>query len=207
MKKIFCGSRSAFLTCAVQAALALSCGACSLANTEPPDEYVKSDGSSKSDLGAMDLARTSSELGIARGPLVINEVSPHGSDADKDPDYIEIFNSGSGQIFLNNYKVRDDSPTWTTLPDDAVIPAGGYYIINCDDASMTSSQPGAHVPFKLGGSGDEVHLAAPDGTLLDEVRWGSGGLEVPKGQAVGRRPDATGAFVVIEKPTRGRPNQ
>jgi hypothetical protein len=207
MKKLVRGSGSALLMASLCAALC--CGACSMANTDPPEAYEKDDGHGERDLGAMgamDLSRPRSDLGAARGPLVINEVAPHGSDVDKDPDYIEIFNSGSGQVFLHDYKIRDDSPNWTTLPEDAVIPAGGYYIINCDDASMTSTQPGAHVAFKLGGSGDEVHFAAPDGTILDEVRWGSGAIEVPKGQSIGRKPDVTGPFVVIEKPTRGRPN-
>lgn len=184
--------------------LFLLCSACSGANSEPP---VALDPDEVEDAGsAPDQSRPVFDQGSARSTLVINEVAPHGTDTDKDPDYIEIYNGGSGQVNLGGYQIRDDGSTWSELPMDAVIPAGGFYVINCDDLSMTSTLPGAHVAFKLGGSGDEVHLASPDGTELGMVRWGSGSIEVPKGQSLGRKPDTSGPFVVLEKPTRGRPN-
>ncbi len=169
---------------------------CSLANSDPPIDEVE------------DLAKPSPDLAQATGPsvLVINEVSPHGSDVNTDPDFIELYNRGTGQISLRGYKVRDDSGTWTTLPDDAVIAAGGMYIINCDDEAK-SGLPGAHVPFKLGGSGDQAHIASPDGTELDSITWGTGATDVPKGQSLGRLPDGQGAFVVMKKPSRGESNR
>lgn len=184
--------------------LFLLCGACSGANSEPPETLepdVAEDAGNRPD-----QSRPVFDQGGAKSPLVINEVAPHGMDPDKDPDYIEIYNGGSGQVNLRGYKVRDDSSGWIELPQDAVIPAGGFYVINCDDMSMTSTLPGAHVPFKLGGSGDEIHLASPDGTELGMLRWGGDAGEIPKGQALGRKPDYSGPFVVLEKPSRGRPN-
>lgn len=180
------------------------CSACSGANSEPP-EGLEPD--AVEDAGrAPDQSRPVFDQGSARSTLSVNEVAPHGTDTDKDPDYIEIYNGGSGQVNLGGYKIRDDGSGWIELPQDAVIPAGGFYVINCDDGSTTSTLPGAHVAFKLGGSGDEIRLASPDGTELGMVRWGSDSVEVPKGQALGRKPDASGPFVVLEKPTRGRPN-
>ena len=169
---------------------------CSLANSDPPIDEVE------------DLAKPSPDLAQATGPsaLVINEVFPHGSDVNTDPDFIELYNRGTGQISLRGYKVRDDSGTWTTLPDDAVIAAGGMYIINCDDEAK-SGLPGAHVPFKLGGSGDQAHIASPDRTELDSITWGTGATDVPKGQSLGRQPDGRGAFVVMKKPSRGESNR
>lgn len=183
--------------------LSLPCSGCSGANTEPPAESEE-----ESDGGhTVDQRGSRPDLSsLVRGPLVINEVAPHGTDADKDPDYIELYNDGPGQVNLRGYKIRDDGATWSELPDGAIIPAGGFYVINCDDMSPTSTMPGAHVPFKLGGGGDEAHLASPDGMELDAVRWGMGSIEIPKGQALGRKPDAKGPFTVLEKPTRGRPN-
>lgn len=179
--------------------------ACSGANTEPPDALLDEPRDAMA-APARDQGRPSGDLSGAHGPLVINEVAPHGTDPDTDPDFIELYNAGSGQVNLRGYKVRDDSGQWVALPDGDVVPAGGYYIINCDDMSATSKLPGAHVPFKLGGNGDEAHLAAPDGAELDAVRWGSGTTEIPKGQSLARKPDATGPFVIFEKPTRGKPN-
>lgn len=169
---------------------------CSLANSDPPTDEVE-------DLGkpGIDAATVSGD-----SVLVINEVYPHGSDVDTDPDFIELYNRGSGQISLRGYKVRDDGGTWTTLPDDAVIAAGGMYLINCDDEAK-SGLDGAHVPFKLGGSGDQAHVAGPDGKELDSVTWGSSAVEVPKGQSLGRLPDAKGPFKVLKKPSRGESNR
>ncbi|MFO0575757.1 MAG: lamin tail domain-containing protein [Polyangia bacterium] len=180
-------------------------GACSGANTEPPDALLDEPRDAMA-VPVRDQGRPSGDMTGAHGPLVINEVAPHGTDPDTDPDFIELYNAGSGQVNLRGYKVRDDSGQWTALPDGDVIPAGGYYIINCDDMSEASKLPGAHVGFKLGGTSDEAHLAAPDGTELDSVRWGSGAIEIPKGQSIGRKPDAGGPFVIFEKPTRGKPN-
>lgn len=196
------------------AALAAVCGlaGCSLANTEPPPDNLP---------WRVDLASPSGGFGDAGIPkdgaadlsrpgpastLVVNEVYPHGSDVMTDPDFIELFNGGSGQVNLRGYKVRDHNASWYTLPDDAMIPAGGFYIINCDGTS-SGALPGAHVPFKLGGSGDEVHFAGPDGVDVDSVTWGTGLIDVPKGQSLGRVPDQTGPFTVLAKPSRGKSNQ
>ena len=107
---------------------------------------------------------------------------------------------------LRGYKVRDHNTIWATLPDETVIAAGAYLVINCDGLTM-GGLPGPHVPFKLGGSGDEVHLASPDGTEIDSAVWGAMTLDVPKGQSLGRNPDQTGNFAVLSKPSRGKPNQ
>ena len=186
---------------------------CSLANSDPPPDspFSRFDLRAGSDLsGLADLAKETKDLSFDQGtitstsPLVINEVFPNGSDATTDPDFIELYNRGSGQINLRGYKVRDHNATWATLPDDAVIPAGAYFVINCD--GLSSGLPGPHVPFKLGGSGDEVHIASPDGFEIDSAVWGQATIDIPKGQSLGRNPDQTGSFAVLSKPSRGKPN-
>lgn len=185
-----------FVTPLAGLGLFLFLAGCSQANSDPPEDEIE------------DLAKPSADAARATvsSVLVINEVFPHGSDVDTDPDFIELYNRGSGQISLRGYKVRDDGQTWTSLPDDAVIAAGGIYVINCDDQAP-SGLPGAHVPFKLGGSGDQAHIMGPDGKELDTVTWGSGGTDVPKGQSLGRLPDAEGPFKVTKKPSRGEANR
>lgn len=189
---------------------------CSGANSQPPDDpSLGPPLRGLTDLGPTDMARVvdlsaaTGDLAGARGPLVINEVFPHGGDAATDPDFIELYNGGSGQVNLRGYKVRDDGMTWGVLPADAIIPAGGYYVINCDDLADGGTLPGAHVPFKLGGSGDEAHLASPDGTEIDGVIWGTGHIDIPKGRSLGRLTEPSGAstdFVLLNKPSRGLPN-
>ncbi len=189
--------------------------ACSLANSQPPSDPPFGPPRGAQDLGTadlslVDLAARPSDLGAVRGPLYINEVFPHGGDVVSDPDFIELYNAGSGQVNLRGYRVRDDGMSWATLPAEAIIPAGAYYVILCDDLADGGTLPGAHVPFKLGGSGDEVHLASPDGAELDAVSWGSGRIDVPKGRSLGRLTDPSGQVgdpVVLSKPSRGMPNQ
>jgi len=193
-------SASAWRGVARLVALAVPCltGACSLANSDPPIDDVE----------VADLAKPTVDAAVAQegSLLLINEVYPHGSDVNTDPDFIELINRGTGQISLRGYKVRDDGATWIALPDDAAIAAGGMYLINCDDEAK-SGLPGAHVAFKLGGSGDPAHLAGPDGRELDSITWGSGAMEIPKGQSLGRLPDGVGPFQVLKKPSRGEANR
>lgn len=194
--------------------LLLSCclSACSQANSEPPpsgflftpDLSLNPDGG-KDDLSPNPDGKPDDQNPGPKSTLVISEVFPHGTDSETDPDFIELYNGGSGQVNLRGYKVRDDAAVWHSLPTDAVVPAGGYYVILCDDGEGTTL-PGAHVAFKLGGSGDEAHLAYPDSSEVDGIAWGKGGLEVPKTQTLGRVPDWTGAFSVLPKPSRGKPN-
>ncbi len=186
-----------------------------MANSDPPPDspFARTDLREQSDLPiTFDLGKSPKDQGMDQGttpsgsPLVINEVFPHGSDVNTDPDFIELYNRGSGQVNLRGYKVRDHNTTWATLPDETVIASGAYLVINCDGLTM-GGLPGPHVPFKLGGSGDEVHLASPDGTEIDSAVWGAMTIDVPKGQSLGRNPDQTGNFTVLSKPSRGKPNQ
>ena len=130
--------------------------ACSLANSDPPIDDVE----------VADLGKPTVDAGSrARGLDPADQRGfPHGSDVNTDPDYIELINRGTGQISLRGYKVRDDGATWITLPDDAAIAAGGLYLINCDDEAK-SGLPGAHVAFKLGGSG--IRLTSQDPTVVN----------------------------------------
>lgn len=183
---------------------------CSQGNSEPPDDSLfRVDLRSIDDLAAsIDLGQPPRDQGTVKpgSPLVINEVFPHGADAMTDPDFIELYNGGAGQVNLRGYQVRDDGAAWAVLPAEAVIPAGGYFVILCDGL-MSSGVPGTHVSFKLGGSGDEVHLASPDGAELDSVMWGSSSIDIPKDKSLGRVPDQTGRWMVLGKPSRGTPNQ
>ena len=132
---------------------------CSMANSDPPPDspFARADLREGSDLPATaDLGKTPKDQGMDQGttpsgsPLVVNEVFPHGSDVNTDPDFIELYNRGSGQVNLRGYKVRDHNTTWATLPEDAVIPSGAYLVINCDGLTM-GGLPGPHPRRRLRG--------------------------------------------------------
>ncbi|MFO0573371.1 MAG: lamin tail domain-containing protein [Polyangia bacterium] len=137
----------------------------------------------------------------AAGSVVLNEVSPHGTDALADPDWAEIKNTGSTPIDLSGYKLRDEKST-AILPPGTILGPGQYLIVYCDDVPDGGATDRLHVPFKLGGQ-DELHLLRPDGTPVDAVLWDA--VSAPAGKSYGRLPDGTGAFIALN-PTRGTRN-
>lgn len=167
-------------------ALLLFVTGCSGANT----------GSPYSDLAGattMDLAMSSSQPDQAvqvTKTLVINEVSPNGADPLTDPDWVELKNVSSAPVSLKDFALEDSSKVPAALVD-ATVMAGAYVIINCDDAPDMGGVAGIHVPFKLKGKGDEVHLLI-GGAEMDMTTWGM--TDVPDGKSWARLPDGTGAF-------------
>jgi hypothetical protein len=123
--------------------------------------------------------------------LVINEVNPNGADPLTDPDWVEIKNVSSGPVSLKDYQLEDSSKIPAALVDASVMP-GDYVIILCDDAPDMGGLAGIHVPFKLKGKGDEVHLLI-GGAEVDMTSWGT--TDVPDGKSWARVPDGTGAFM------------
>ena len=112
----------------------------------------------------------------ARTRVTINEVESSGGVPG---DWVELHNSASVPLSLAGYLVKDNDDTHvSTLPDGAMIPASGYYVVE-------ESQLG----FGLGG-GDAVRLFTPDGTVLfDSYAWTAHAVTT-----YGRCPDGFGAF-------------
>jgi hypothetical protein len=129
--------------------------------------------------------------------VVINEVFAGGTSVT-DPDWVELKNLTGDTIDLGGYQIRDNAVT-----DLSPIPAGGYFIIYCDDQKDGGVAGGVHVPWKLSSKkGDEVHLLNPDGAEIDATTFG---LDVAADKSWGRLPDGTGAFLRTT-PTQGKAN-
>ena len=149
-----------------------------------PDAGTPPDGGTQPDAGT--------DAGGTPTGLIINEVVAAG-----DPDWFELYNSGSRTIDLSTLTFTDDR----TTPDKAHF------------AASTTLAPGAFlrvdvsddtVGFSLG-SDEEVSVYTSSGTLIDLVDWNEG--DSPKGKSYGRFPDATGAFKTLNIPTPGAANQ
>ena len=127
------------------------------------------------------------------GTIVLNEVAAAG-DPD---DWFELVNTGDAPVDLAGWTFTDDivgEPGRSPFPDGAVVPAGGYYLVQFDDVF-----PG----FGLGGD-EELGIYDADGELVDGVDWEEGAS--PAGASLGRIPDATGAFETLFTPTPGAMN-
>lgn len=121
-------------------------------------------------------------------PVVINELQ--SNDPSKAKDWVELYNPGTEVADLSGWKVRDNSSAGEALPQNTVVPAGGYLVLSQD----------THFTFGLG-NGDEFHLATPDGTEVDSMTYAAHPTT-----SWGRCPDGQGAFGKTAAQTPGEPN-
>lgn len=94
--------------------------------------------------------------------VLINEIKSTGDGADA----IELFNSGSTDVDLSGYVLKDDNDTRNLpLPAGTVIKAGGYLVF----------EEGNGFSFGLG-NGDAARLFTPDGRLVDGHTYAAHGV-------------------------------
>ncbi len=124
--------------------------------------------------------------------VVVNEVESNGDDTD----WAELTNTGTADVDISGWTFRDSDPTnpaWT-LPAGAVVPAGGFYVVD----QAQGGQPG--FAFGLGGA-DAVRLSDTTGALVAEYAW-----EEHASVTWGRCPDGTGEFADTTRSTKGTAN-
>lgn len=107
--------------------------------------------------------------------LVINEVCSSNKESVKDasgasPDWIELYNASDKAINLSGIGVSDGAKNKFkfAFPEGAVIPAGDYVLIFCDDA-VNQAEGEYHAAFKLSADGETVYLTHPEFGELDAV--------------------------------------
>src|SRR5204863_6740279 len=99
-----------------------------------------------------------------------------------------------------------DTPTNKTqylVPSSRIIPAGGYLLVWADGETGQNA-PGRdlHVNFNLRAAGEDIVLTAPDGTIIDQVTFGSQTNNVSQG----RSPDGGANITYQFMPTPGGTN-
>jgi hypothetical protein len=118
----------------------------------------------------------------------INEIESNGGTPG---DWVELVNPTASPIDVSGWIVTDSDDTHvSTLPTGAVVPAGGFFIVE-----------EAQLGYGLG-SADAVRLFAPDGaTIVDEYAWAAHATT-----SYGRCPDATGEFALMTSTTKAGTN-
>lgn len=127
----------------------------------------------------------------------MNEIYSRGTT--ENPDWIEIFNSGSSSLDISGYKIYDNGGQAGTkpkkeFPTGTIIPANGFYVIVTDDTSASG--------FGLSSGGEKVWFENSDGIILDSISFPA--LEVT--QSYGRYPDGTSSWVIMDSITSGTSN-
>ncbi len=134
------------------------------------------------------------------GPNYIwmNEIYSRGTTDD--PDWIEIYNSGTTDLDLTGYLIYDAGGQGGTkpkkeFPAGTIVPAGGFYVIVTDDEDASG--------FGLSSNGEEVWLENANGDVIDDVVFPA--METT--QSYGRLPDGSDNLQLMNTITKGSTNQ
>ncbi len=121
--------------------------------------------------------------------LVISEFLANPSAvADSDGEWIEIHNPGPDPANLQGWILADEGTDRHVIAADLPVPTGGYVILARNGDPATNG--GVTADYVIGGglqlanTADELLLLAPNGTLVNRVAWGDGGLSVTNGASL-----------------------
>ena len=146
---------------------------------------------------------------VAPGTLLINEVVPSPKTGLRDEDgelsdWVELYNAGEQDIPLGNLALSDDAqkPIKWSFPKDAILPAGGYYIVFCsgkDKVEEGTRYP--HTNFSINNEEETLVLSTLSGELVDRVTV----TGVSKDMSFGRDPETLN-WKIYTLATPGAPN-
>ena len=133
------------------------------------------------------------------GSIVITEILKNPKFVfDEDGEWFEVFNTTGAWIDINGWTITDEGTDGHVLDAGGplgVAPAGFLVLGNNADAA-TNGGVTVHYQYDgvvLSNSGDEVILAAPDGTVIDQVKYDGG-------SPWGTWPDPLGASMNLHAP-------
>lgn len=160
--------------------------------------------------GEMGYRAFQDQYAITPGLLMINEVVPSPRTGLRDgddelSDWVELYNIGDEDIDLSNLALSDDptKPLKWIFPKDAVIPAGGYYLIFCSGKDKVEENTGyPHTNFSINGEEETLVLSNLTGIQIDRVVV----TGVERDLSYGRNPDNLLDWQVFTVPTPLGPN-
>ncbi len=121
-------------------------------------------------------------------------------------DWVELYNAGGTAVNIGGWGLSDeaDTPLKWTFPVNTMIPAGGYFIVMCDDRDESNGTATyLHASFSLSASGEAIRLYNAAGVLQSAVTG------VPKQDAFhswGRNPNNDGTYGFLDTATPGVAN-
>ena len=114
--------------------------------------------------------------------VVINEFLAHTDEPDWD--FIELYNRSAASVNISGCMLSDTLNTNKfTIPDGTVISAGGRQVYFCI-TNPPSASP-TNLTFNLSAKGEDVVFRAPDGRVVDVIRFSA----QQNGVSSGRYPD------------------
>jgi hypothetical protein len=97
----------------------------------------------------------------------------------QESDWIELTNIGDAPIDLEGYYLSDSVNNYTkwSFPTSTILNPGQYLIVFASDRNTLDPLGYHHTNYKLAAEGEDVVLAAPDGTILSQ--FGPNGDDYP----------------------------
>ena len=133
--------------------------------------------------------------------VVINEIQSSNAntvtDVDGDfKDWIELYNTGSVTVNLNNYGLTDhpSNPFKWVLPNVSILP-GDYLMVFASGKNITSGE--LHTNFKIDINGETIVLTTPAGVIADQKFSGY----IATDNSLARIPDGIGSWCLTDVPT------
>lgn len=150
-----------------------------------------------------------------RAQIVINEVM--SSPTAPEPEWVELYNSGTSAVTVTGWTVHDGSTTVGTLP--AATIQGGAFLVLLRDSNTLRIARGSQVDGiamvettlpSLNNTGDLVVLHDPSGTTIDSLNYraswgGTSGVSLERARA-DRGNDSTNWRSSVD-PTNGTPGR
>lgn len=97
----------------------------------------------------------------------------------QESDWIELTNIGDEPIDLQGYYLSDSVNNYTkwSFPTSTILNPGQYLVVFASDANTIDPLGYHHTNYKLSADGEDVVLAAPNGTILSQ--FGPNGQDYP----------------------------
>ena len=147
-------------------------------------------------------------ISMSDGSVVINEImadpiSGLRDDDDELCDWVELYNTTDRDISLAGLGLSDNEgkPLKWRFPDNAVIPAKGYYLVFCTGKNrMDRIKNAPHTNFRISAEKETIILADSQGHVLDRVMIDNLPLDCSWGR------NDQGQMQVFQVPTPSLPN-
>ncbi len=145
---------------------------------------------------------------VSQGIIRINEVmaDPRTGLYDEDGelvDWVELYNTSDQPVSLKGLALSDkeSDPLKWRFPEDASIPARGYYIVFCSGKNrLLSADQISHTNFRISAERETIILSDSRGRLMDRAAIDN----LPMDASLGR--DEGGNWQVYQTATPGMPN-
>ncbi|MBB3167898.1 PKD domain-containing protein [Simiduia aestuariiviva] len=125
---------------------------------------------------------------VVQGAVVVTEIMQNpNAVSDASGEWFEVFNTGSADVNLNGWTLRDNGSDSHVVNRDVVIAAGTYAILGRNGDATTNGGIGVDYQYSgitLANSADEIILVQPDGTVEDSVYYGLSGWPNPTGASM-----------------------